>query len=166
LAFHAIRFDNRIVPAVTYCLSKKQDSPVSHVGAGIAKRNSMDAHPLEPAHGLWLTASLCRLLGLPLDDSLAERSFPPPWTLATLRGALTELGFKSGYVTPKKGLQGLTLPVVGFLLPASQRQPSPPCAPSSSSAPTQSACSTSTQAPTPLKPCRWIKWKASSIPPS
>lgn len=67
----------------------------------------MDTYPLEHGHGLWLTGSLCRLFGLPLDPAPAERQLPPPWTLATLRGVLAELGLKSGYVTPKSRLQGL-----------------------------------------------------------
>jgi subfamily B ATP-binding cassette protein HlyB/CyaB len=60
---------------------------------------------------VWLLGAACQLHRLPYDPQLLLGRFPPPYTLASARQALDELGLRSGLAdTPATAFAGLALP--------------------------------------------------------
>jgi len=75
--------------------------------------------PLAREHFLWLLGSLCRIHGKPFEPRLVLDQFPPPFTLADLKEALTALGLHCKLMDASaETLSARELPAVALLCPA------------------------------------------------
>ncbi len=67
---------------------------------------------------LWLVGSFCQLHGVPFDQVLLQRQFPPPCTRSSMHGAFSALGFKTGTIQVVPDLfadPAVPYPVIGYL---------------------------------------------------